>query len=392
MVSDFFRAKRPWSQYKDLILGYYLEPYLAKVKELRRPVRIFDCFAGPGQFEDGKPGSPLIICAAIQNWREKGPWDISGAFIEADDEHFKRLENLLDQYKAFATPKHGTFEQHLPELAQLAQQNTVFLYVDPYSVRSLVFDPMYRVYEQIQKAGTSVEVLLNFNAPIFMRWGLAALKRHGQLGDVEIPVNEDAEEFGVDAPEESVELTTLNGIAGGDYWQAIAADGSLPFLQKLELFTSAYMKLMEGSFKWVRCYGVKSKYQHTIPKYYLIYATRHDDGIALMNDAVCKARREFVKDEFPQDGQLFDTTPAGEVVDIQKLAQELLLAAPAQGTITRRELRLESMKQHFGRYSSQDYSKAVSELITKNGLFSETGKSRINDNVRLSRQMFGQPN
>lgn len=198
MVSDFFKAKRPWSQYKDLILGYYLEPYLAKVKELRRPVRVFDCFAGPGRFEDGNAGSPLIISSAIKKWRKKGSWDISGVFIEADDEHYKKLEHLLDQYKDFAKPKHGTFEQHLPELAQLAKQTTVFLYVDPYSVRSLVFDAMQRVYEQIKKAGTSVEVLINFNAPIFMRWGLAALKRQGQLDEAEVPADEDAEEFGVD--------------------------------------------------------------------------------------------------------------------------------------------------------------------------------------------------
>lgn len=171
MIDDFFRAKRRWSQYKDLILEYYLEPYIPKVHKLRRPILIVDCFAGPGKFEDRKPGLPLIICAAIKKWRAKGV-DVRGIFIENKQEHFRNLKYLLQVYSDFAQPRLGSFETRLPELAELASRNTVFLYIDPYTVKSLLFGPMQRVYQQIQYVGASVEVLIILTPQLLLGGGL----------------------------------------------------------------------------------------------------------------------------------------------------------------------------------------------------------------------------
>src|ERR1700683_3193361 len=82
VTNDFFEAKRPWSKYKDFILGYYLDPYIPKVATLKKPILIVDCFAGCGRFGDGEPGSPLIIAPIIKKWRDKGI-SVSGEFIEA---------------------------------------------------------------------------------------------------------------------------------------------------------------------------------------------------------------------------------------------------------------------------------------------------------------------
>ena len=65
-VYDFFKRKRDWSKYKDLILDYYLGPYLQIVKQIRKPILVVDCFAGPGRFDDGQSGSPLIIAKHLQ--------------------------------------------------------------------------------------------------------------------------------------------------------------------------------------------------------------------------------------------------------------------------------------------------------------------------------------
>ncbi|HEX8521850.1 MAG TPA: three-Cys-motif partner protein TcmP [Tepidisphaeraceae bacterium] len=397
MMDDFFRAKRPWSQYKDLILGYYLEPYIPKVNKLGRPILIVDCFAGPGKFDDGKAGSPLIICAAIKRWREKGV-NVRGVFIEDKRDHFEKLRHLLEQYADFATPKRGKFEEHLPELAELAAQNTVFLYIDPYTVKSLEFDPMRRVYLQIQHVGASVEALINFNAATFMRWGLAALKR--LRGDIpEVATDEDDEPYGADDPLESVELSTLDAIAGGDYWHRIALDAALPFERKLHQLTEQYARLLETSFQstveptrrkgWVGSYGVKSKYHHKVPKYYMVYATRSGHGIDLMNDAMCKARREFLKDEFASSEFLFDITPPAELADPTEVSEQLvILASRMKSPFTRRQLRLQALSQNFCRYSSKDYNNAVSSLLKEGKMYSRSGRTRINDDEPLSLTSF----
>ena len=39
---------------------------------------------------------------------------------------------------------------------------------------------------------------------------------------------------------------------------------------------------MRPSFKYVASCAIKAKYRHRVPKYRLIYATRHEDGLELM--------------------------------------------------------------------------------------------------------------
>lgn len=88
--NSFFDKKRPWSQQKDNILGYYLHPYLTKVSQLRKPILLVDGFAGPGKFLDGKLGSPLILCRQAETARQRGA-EVSVLCIERDEELFRRL-------------------------------------------------------------------------------------------------------------------------------------------------------------------------------------------------------------------------------------------------------------------------------------------------------------
>ncbi|HEV8604631.1 MAG TPA: three-Cys-motif partner protein TcmP [Tepidisphaeraceae bacterium] len=389
MAKDFFEKKRPWSRYKDLILGYYLEPYLPKVDKLRKPILIVDCFAGPGQFEDGSSGSPIIICKAIKKWSDKGV-RVSGMFIEADNALFLRLQSSLEQYGPLAKPRLGTFQSLLPELAALAKSNSVFLYIDPYSVDNLRFAEMRRVYEQIQNAAASVEVLMNFNVAIFMRWGLAALKRRAENTNfdflIDFPKDDEGDFLVPEDLMDGPEITTLNAIAGGDYWQEIALDTADTFTGKIERFVTAYKKLMNNSFKWVGSCAIKSRIDDQVPKYYLVYATRSNHGIELMNESMCKAKSEFLKSELPL---IFNPTTAFEEVDAQKLCHDVMSLANDRRVFTRGELRLEGMKRFFGVYAAKDYTRAIKLLLEGGRLFSKTGSRRINDDLPLSKTPFG---
>lgn len=70
---DFFHQKKSWSQIKDSLLSAYLTPYLAKMAHRRNPTLIADCFAGKGRFDDGAPGSPVLICEAVLKQQEHVP-------------------------------------------------------------------------------------------------------------------------------------------------------------------------------------------------------------------------------------------------------------------------------------------------------------------------------
>jgi three-Cys-motif partner protein len=378
-MEPFFQKKREWSKCKDSILKYYLEPYVPKVNKLKKRILIIDCFAGRGEFGDGKPGSPLIISSIVRKWRDKGV-PIQGIFIEANRENYNHLCRVLEEHRDYAEPRFGTFDEHLPEIARQARQNTVFLYVDPYSVRGLIFERMKAVYDQIRTSSASVEVLLNLNADAFMRWALPALQR-----SQDVPDEVDDEEFSQpeDTSRETVELDSLNAIAGGDYWRSIAVDPALGYSQKLEHFTSAYKEKMQSSFPFVASCEIKAKYDHKVPKYYLVYATRHRDGLELINDAMCKARDDFLGKEFKR-GFLFDCTPEKEMPDLSALKRDLLAVAVKEGSLSRKALRLKGLLAHFGRFKIKHYNAAITELLKEGTLTSSTGKTTINDDVILS--------
>jgi len=169
-AQEFFREKKPWSRYKDLILDYYLEPYLAKVATLGKPILVVDCFAGAGQFDDGESGSPLIISKRLEVVQSRGV-DVLGFYVERDPTLYDRLKSNVRNLHIPVRTAPGDFREHVDEIARLAKDRTVFVYLDPLRPSDLLFGDMESVYRQLE-AGRSIEVLINFMSTGFLRAAL----------------------------------------------------------------------------------------------------------------------------------------------------------------------------------------------------------------------------
>lgn len=165
---EFFDKKRPWSERKDLILDYYLRPYLAKIAKLRAPILLVDAFAGPGEFGDSAAGSPLIFARHAEAALARRP-DLSLKLvcIEADEELHSRLTQQLEGL-SFAEAYHGEFVDFVPRIERWAAHASTFLYLDPYTIDGLDWQALERLFQLLAQR-RSVEVLLNFNTPIFVR-------------------------------------------------------------------------------------------------------------------------------------------------------------------------------------------------------------------------------
>lgn len=385
MSDDFFKQKRAWSKYKDFILDYYLSPYIEKVKKIRLPILIIDCCAGPGRFEDGSEGSPLIIAKHVAESRQKGI-EIKALLLEKKKKYYKSLQSNVQPYDNCTEVIQADFTDYLDKISQLAKRNTVFLYIDPYGIKELPFDEISKIYEQIKKHGSSVEVLMNFNSPGFVRCGLVALKK-----EIDYSIPEVADNFCEEPLSELEGITPqqMDIIAGGDYWREVIADNNLSFAEKEQKVTELYMEQMAKYYSIVCDFSIKEKY-YNIPKYRLIYGTRHPDGILLMNDTMYNARERFLKREFA-DGKLFDIRPEEEQKDVIAFTKKLYEIVKINEPISRKGVKLRAMEYFFCRYNSSDYSEAVTNLL--NGfeglkLFSKSGKVRINDNELLSTKPF----
>lgn len=144
------------------------------------------------------------------------------------------------------------------------------------------------------------------------------------------------------------------------------------------------MELMKKYFDKVCCYSIKEKYEHIIPKYRLLFGSRHEDAFILMNDAICNARDKFLGKQCI-DGYLFDMRAKDEIHDPQRLQQAIVDSLTK--SMTRKKLISGAMHKVFAEYKESEYKRMIGDLIKDKKILSESGKTRINDKEVLSPNM-----
>lgn len=285
-TGDFFKKKKEWSKIKDDILDYYLKPYISKILRTYRPLIIFDCFAGKGKFDDGNNGSPIIISERIKESIDNDfNSDITGIFIEKKYHKYLRV-NLKDY--DFTEVLQGSFEENMKKLLYLNSRYNVFMYLDPYGIKSLDFD---RFSEMKNKDFNSLEMLLNFNSIGFFREGFKLLK-------YEDPIEKDKSDVEYEYDSNN-NIENMNKIANGEYWQDILRDcknHKIKTYRAEELFIEKYVEQLEILFEYVVNIPIKIKTKN-IPKYRMIFCTNSYDGLFLMNDFMHKKWKEILEKE-----------------------------------------------------------------------------------------------
>jgi hypothetical protein len=181
----------------------------------------------------------------------------------------------------------------------------------------------------------------------------------------------------------------VDAIAGGEYWRAIISDSRLSFDEKEEAITNAYLQQMRRHSPMVCSFPIRKRYG-LLPKYRLIYGTRHADGILLMNDAMYKARERSLKQEFAV-GKLFDLRPPEETKNLPSFTNGLFNIVKENEPISRKALKLKGVQEFFCHYSRSDYSNAIRSLLDGSRpekLYSASGRTRINESELLSSKPF----
>jgi len=139
-TSNFFESKKDWSKIKDQILLTYMKPYLAKMAHTHRPTLVADCFAGKGEFEDGEPGSPLMMAQLVQEQVNMRP-EAKLKVVCIEKKYVSELRQNAEPYADFLTCLDGDYEDRMEFfISQYPSRNqNLFLYVDPYGIKSIRF-------------------------------------------------------------------------------------------------------------------------------------------------------------------------------------------------------------------------------------------------------------
>lgn len=319
---DFFVKKKPWSEVKDQLLGCYLKPYVTKILHTHKPLVYVDCFAGKGKFDDGNPGSPIIALDIIEQCRMASTLSdcapISSAFIDLN--YANDLRSNLKDYPGVKIVS-GSYEDSIDDLLKNKNGCNVFLYIDPYGIKSLncsKFD------EFANGKFSSIELLINMNSFGFIREGCRVMGKQFKMDD---KFFDDLVEYNptkFDASDKSVEA--LNQIAGGAYWQSIIeqfSNGEIDGYKAEEYFSEQYCQRLSQTFTYVLNMPIRIKEgQHT--KYRMIHATNHPDGCILMADNICN-RWELMQ-QIQTGGQLslLQETIDNEIIDEDKIRSNVI--------------------------------------------------------------------
>jgi hypothetical protein len=208
------------------------------------------------------------------------------------------------------------------------------------------------------------------NSASFIRRGLAALKTKldGMDSDEGDPVDADIGE----APT----IKRLDVVVGGDWWQNLIAEGR-SFPETVGEFTKRFCSQLRSRFSEVAWHPIKAKPHHTTPKYYLVFGTRHIDGLVLMNNEMVKSRRELADMAKPRERMLFETRPEELVPDLDRLPGIILEIAKTP--MTRKLVIYNTIKSAFCDFDQTEIRGCIELLLKQASLRSKSGKTRIND-------------
>ncbi len=145
---------------KHLVLRHYFEAWFPILGMGNRNQRILfiDGFAGPGEYEGGEEGSPLVAMRVLaeHSARSRIMAEVVFVFIEKDPARAGRLEALVDQRRGNLPPDaevhviEGSFSSRMSEVLdaldrQRQQMAPAFVMIDPFGVKGIPMKVIRRI-------------------------------------------------------------------------------------------------------------------------------------------------------------------------------------------------------------------------------------------------------
>jgi three-Cys-motif partner protein len=275
--SPFFRQQRPAAVLKHGILRRYLRVFASKTGSTARDRRVayLDGYSGPGEYQDGTPGSPMLAAQTAQvlgNIR-----NLEGFYVEKQALEYRQLREVLAQTDHRHRTYQGFVQDHLPAIMDAVGSAPLFAFFDPFGL-GVPFDMLTeRILARKQgPIGPATEVLLNFSLP--------GLRRNaGHLTST-----------ATNPRYLKARATTIERVdrtLGGDWWQSIWQTGSKK--RQADIVTGYADRLRAAAGGWGRAIiPVRNRWDGP-PAYCLIFLTSYQGGLWAFNEALSNAMEEY---------------------------------------------------------------------------------------------------
>ena len=261
MARGFFDNLKDYSEIKLRILGRFLAPWTAKPGFWARThggaIWYVDGFSGPGRYQDGSDGSPLLGLRSAKHIRhENRGYELACFFVEKKRNHWESLKELARPFEREGiniNNRCGEFSRLSQEIADTTRNAPVLLFVDPFGLSPLKYD-QFRI---LLHRPWPLDLILTFQHKAVHR-------------------------LATDYPHLITEAIGTN--AWDKAWHRIP-DPTQQTDHILELFRQNILD--DGNFMEVFFYPIRTSLRAS-PKYYLFFASRHYDAFELWNDEIAQ--------------------------------------------------------------------------------------------------------
>lgn len=251
----------PHTRAKHEILRRYLEAWTPILSLGGSKQLIYvDGFAGPGRYDGGEEGSPLIALKAALAYRDRIEANVSFLFIERDVERAKMLQAVVAEVERptnFRVKVAGgkRFEEGFGELLQFYVERgqplpPTFAFIDPFGWTGVPFPLVKRIL-----SFPRCEVLVNFMYEEINRF----------LGHADQEDNSDR-------------------LFGCQDWRALKAVQGPS--ERRAAIHGLYQRQLGTAAKYVRSFEMRNKNDAT--DYFLFFATNNITGLKKMKEAMWK--------------------------------------------------------------------------------------------------------
>lgn len=148
----------PHTQGKHLVLRGYLDAWFPILSRYNERILFIDGFAGPGAYEGGEDGSPVIALRSLieHHARDSIAAEIVYLFIERDERRAAHLKDLVDGLAEQLPPNakvsvtEGSFDEAMTEAldaldAQQAHMAPALVMIDPFGIKGVPLDVIGRI-------------------------------------------------------------------------------------------------------------------------------------------------------------------------------------------------------------------------------------------------------
>lgn len=257
----------PHTRAKHLILKRYLQAWLPIISRNRGRVVFIDGFAGPGIYDAGEEGSPVIAMRALidHGFREVIKSNVHFLFFEADARRAARLGEVIEPlseqlpHGSSATVLQGAYAELLTGALDEIERNgkqlaPSLVFIDPFGISGIPMSLVRRVL-----ATPSCEVLINVMTGYMHRF--------------------------ISRPEFEMPMDDVFGVPSWRDGLALAGAERVDFLRRLYLAELTRTDVA-GRARYARLFSMLNKSNQ--PIYDLVFATNHPVGIDRMKDAMWK--------------------------------------------------------------------------------------------------------